>query len=945
MRSMTSDEIREAFLRFFEAQGHARVTSSSLIPRADPTLLIVNAGMVQFKDVFLGAEQRTYQRATTSQKCVRAGGKHNDLDAVGRTARHHTFFEMLGNFSFGDYFKADAIRFAWDFLYGELGLPKEKLWFTVYTDDDEAFDLWQKVAEVGPERILRLGEKDNFWAMGDTGPCGPCSEIHIDRGAEFACGPDCGLGKCDCDRWLEIWNLVFMQFERDAAGTLTPLPRPSIDTGLGLERITSVLQQTPDNWETDLMRPLLDRVAQLSGVPYQRGEGGFPHRVIADHARAATFLIADGVLPGNEGRGYVLRRILRRAIRFGRKIGLEQAFMGGMAAAVVERMGRAYPDLNDKLEFVQRVLEIEEERFSETLATGMALLQESIREVLERDFVVDAELSARLRQAPDIESRNRLMSLIRAPIAPLAGAEAFKLYDTYGFPYELTEEIAAEHNLTVDRLGFEAEMKAQRDRARAARKATGADKTTMLDYGQLPLPASRFLGHDTVSASGIVQSIALLRSTGDERSGEGVEEATDGAEVEVVLDQSPFYPEGGGQVGDTGVIAGPNGLLRVTDTYKAGANLIVHRGVVERGLLAVSEPVTANVDAARRADIARNHTATHMLHAALRTVLGAHVQQAGSLVGPDRFRFDFAHITGMTTDEIAQVQALVNRRVRENWHVHKQEYGFQEAIDAGALAFFDEKYGERVRVVTVERPHDGAAHVAAIPESELVFSKELCGGTHLSATGEIGYFKIIAEASVAAGVRRIEAITGRAFEQFEATIDREARAIAQDMNTSVLRVASNQDSLHERVERVLTQNKELQRRIQAVERENTKQQTGDLLDGLTEVDGVKLLAVRVSVDKAEALRELADLVRDRLPDGAFVLGGVIDGKASFIAAVPKPLQDRGMNAGALVRDVAAVAGGKGGGRADMGQAGAPDAGKLDEALSAAEGIVRRQLAT
>ena len=606
---MTSDEIREAFLRFFEERGHRRVSSSSLIPRADPTLLFTNAGMVQFKDVFLGADIREYSRATTSQKCVRAGGKHNDLDSVGRTARHHTFFEMLGNFSLGDYFKREAIDYAWTFVTVTLGLPKEELWITIYEDDDEADTLWQEVAGVPTDRIVRLGEKDNFWAMGDTGPCGPCSEIHVDRGEAHRCGaPVCAVGTCDCDRWLEIWNLVFMQYERDAEGTLTPLPKPSIDTGLGLERVASLLQGVHSNYETDLLRPIISRVEEVSGIPYDPGEPGFPHRVIADHARACTFLIGDGVLPGNEGRGYVLRRILRRAIRLGRKLHLEDPFMGRIAEFVVQRMAGAYPDLNDKKDFITRVLNLEEERFSQTLSTGMVLLEQTIQNLPQGQAI--------------------------------AGSEAFRLYDTYGFPYELTEEIAAEQGLSVERAGFDAEMAQQRERARSAQRAGSGAKVGYFDYEELPLPETVFLGYETVTAEGRILSLATPAGA--------VEEASEGAEVEIVLDRTPYYAEGGGQVGDQGALRCGSGAVDVLDTVKAGHGLIVHRGRVANGAVIVNETVTAQVDALRRADIARNHTATHLLHAALRQVLGG-PRAAGRLAGgarPPAFRLQ-SHRSGI----------------------------------------------------------------------------------------------------------------------------------------------------------------------------------------------------------------------------------------------------------------------------------------------------------
>ena len=895
---MTSDEIREAFLQFFESRGHQRVTSSSLIPRADPSLLFVNAGMVQFKDVFLGADKRPYSRATTSQKSVRAGGKHNDLDSVGRTARHHTFFEMLGNFSFGDYFKRDAIDYAWIFLTEVMKLPKEQLWVTIYEDDDEADALWQEVAGVAPERIIRLGEHDNFWAMGDTGPCGPCSEIHVDRGEALRCSaPECFIGKCDCDRWLEVWNLVFMQFERDAAGKLTPLPRPSIDTGMGLERIASLLQNVSTNYDTDLLQPIVAKVVELSGVPYDSGEAGFPHRVIADHARACTFLISDGVLPGNEGRGYVLRRIMRRAIRFGRKIGLEEPFMGRMSEAVVARMCGVYPELNDKKDFVIRVLTLEEERFGETLATGMNLLE---------DLLGEATRTSKI----------------------LSGVEAFRLYDTFGFPYELTEEIALEHGLTVDSAGFEREMNAQRERARAARRDGGAGRATFLDYDQLPLPETTFLGYSTVEVQARIESLAV--TTG------AVEEASEGQEVEVVLNETPFYAEGGGQVGDTGVLLFSSGSIEVQDTFKVDHGLIAHRGVVASGTVMVNETVTAQVGAQRRADIARNHTATHLLHAALRQVLGPHVQQAGSLVAPDRLRFDFSHITALSSEEVAAVERLVNENIREDWRVEPHTTGYQEAIQEGALAFFDEKYGSVVRIVEVRQPEHHSPHFAphdGVPE---YFSKELCGGTHCSETGEIGFCYVVAESSIGAGVRRLEAVTGRAAEalvhQRLGLLDDLARQVSATPLEVPARVAALQESLEQE-----------RRRTHRLQQELARLRTEQALDQVQLVEGVKLYCDQVPVDDNAALREVGDVVRDRLGSGVVVLAALIEERPSFLVAVTKDLVERGVHAGQLAKEVAAITGGSGGGRPELAQAGGKDASKLGAALQQAPVILKEHL--
>ncbi len=1015
---MTSDEIREAFLTFFEERGHQRAPSSSLIPRADPTLLFVNAGMVQFKDVFLGAESRSYSRATTSQKCVRAGGKHNDLNSVGRTARHHTFFEMLGNFSFGDYFKRDAITYAWTFLTGVLKLPKEDLWVSIYEEDDEAGALWQEIAGIATERIVRLGEHDNFWAMGDTGPCGPCSEIHVDRGEAFRCdAPVCAVGVCDCDRWLEIWNLVFMQFNRDENGVMTPLPKPSIDTGMGLERITAVMQNARTNYDTDLLRPLIDRVAQLSGVPYSEGESGFPHRVIADHARACAFLIGDGVLPGNEGRGYVLRRILRRAIRLGRKLGLTEPFMGTMADAVIARMGAAYPDIMEKRDFIKRVLELEEERFGQTLTTGLDLLGSYISYTsavrinflggmprpfdefkyipASQNFLINLGIrlsyfASRLPEAvaeelinPIMESLNGFVQNeasdtyreLRLKLEQFAyfeqsGRLAFILHDTYGFPYELTEEIAAEHGLSVDRAGFEREMEAQRARARAAQKGgPSTSRSTLrvsdsmssgraapgipfIDYEELPLPPSQFLGYQTLSAEGIVQSL----STPDGAA----EEAVEGQEVEVVLDRTPFYAAGGGQVGDQGVLIGPSGRVRVTDTQKAGRGLYVHKGIIERrpeliesetlrverlvegqGSIAVGETVTATVDLQRRADIARNHTGTHLLHAALRKVLGSHVQQAGSLVSPDRLRFDFSHIAPMTRDEMDEVQRLVNEKIREDWPVQPRTSSYQQAIDEGALAFFDDKYGEVVRIVEVfppkngrpHLPHESATDPTALTGRRSAFSKELCGGTHCGSTGEVGMLVILGESSIGSGMRRIEAVTGRAAEEML----RQRMTALDDIGRQVSAPAQEAPS---KVLELLQSLEQERRRAQALQRELNRRLAEDLMERVAAVDGVKHLSARVAAPDFETLREMADLLRDKMQSGVIVLGALFNERPNFLAVVTKDLVTRGYNAGSLVKEVAAVTGGSGGGRPELAQAGGRDASKLDEALQRVPDLVR-----
>ncbi|HEY8449168.1 MAG TPA: alanine--tRNA ligase, partial [Bacillota bacterium] len=708
MRAMSAAEIRGRFLSYFERQDHRIVRSSSLIPKDDPTLLFTNAGMVQFKDVFTGKERLPFKRAATAQKCMRAGGKHNDLDNVGKTARHHTFFEMLGNFSFGDYFKRDAIRFCWEFLTGELGLPPERLYATIFRDDDEAFALWQELTAIPAERIVRLGEKDNFWAMGDTGPCGPCSEVVIDRGAEYACGPDCALDTCGCDRWLELWNLVFMQFERKPDGSLEPLPRPSIDTGMGLERIAAVLQDVPSNYETDLFRPLIEATERLTGRRYERGEGGFPFRVIADHVRAATFLIADGVFPSNEFRGYVLRRILRRAVRFGKLLGLEEPFLYRLVPVVGQIMGEAYPEVVERADYVGDVIQKEEERFHRTLEQGMDMLET----LLER---------ARA------EGRNQL-----------DGEAAFMLYDTYGLPIDLTEDAAAERGLTVDRAGFEAALEAQRARARRAREDAEAAADAPLVQALADVPPTEFVGYEQLAAPATV--LAIVR--GEARVAEA---AGDAGPIGILLDRTPFYAEAGGQVGDTGRLVGDGVEVAIDDVKALPGARRLHLGRVVRGTLREGLRLQAEVDAARRWNIMRNHTATHLLHKALKVVLGEHANQAGSLVAPDRLRFDFTHLEALTPDQLTRIEDLVNDQILKGVPVTAYYTSLREAREAGAMALFGEKYGDEVRVVKIGD-----------------FSLELCGGTHVANTGQVGLFKVIAESSVGSGARRIEALTGPA---------------------------------------------------------------------------------------------------------------------------------------------------------------------------------------
>lgn len=878
----SGNEIREMFLKYFEEKGHTRVASSSLVPHDDPTLLFANAGMNQFKDVFLGLEERPYKRATTSQKCVRAGGKHNDLDTVGRTARHHTFFEMLGNFSFGDYFKRDAIAYGWEFLTGRLGLPKDKLYATVYLDDDEAIKLWREVAGIPEERIIRLGEKDNFWAMGDTGPCGPCSEILIDRGEEYSCSDECGIGKCDCDRFLEIWNLVFMQYNRDADGTMTPLPKPSIDTGMGLERVTAVVQNVASNYDTDLIQSIVKAVEQLCGKAYHRDDRGFPFRVIADHSRACTFLISDGVLPSNEGRGYVLRRILRRAVRFGKVLEINEPFLYRMVPVVVGLMSGAYPELKDKQEYVQQVIKLEEERFHVTLHDGMRIVEEMI---------------ARIKAEGGKQ---------------ISGQQAFTLYDTYGFPLDLTEDTAEEHGLTVDKAGFQEAMEEQRRRARAARQETGMITQLQELYAELgqKLGPTQFLGYEASRATANV--IALIV--------EGIrsEQAEEGDEVQVVLNETPFYGESGGQVGDTGYLTSDNCRVRITDTRKVYNSLLVHVGKVESGTLKEGELLEASPDIERRRAVARNHTATHLLHKALKEVLGDHVNQAGSLVEPDRLRFDFNHLTGVTKEELDRIEALVNAKVLESLKVETLETGLEEARKMGATALFGEKYGDVVRIVKMED-----------------YSMELCGGTHLPVTSQVGVFKILSEGGIGAGLRRIEAVTGTGALEYINEREAELEFIGDLLKA--------QGDAARRVENLVQSLKEKDREIAQLQAKLAKYEVENLLEQVKEVKGIKVLASKVVAPDMDALRSMGDMFRDKLGSGVVVLGSAAgEDKVNLLALVTKDLVAKGLHAGNLVKEVAKVTGGGGGGRPDMAQAGGKTPAKLDEALARVEALVAGQ---
>ena len=874
-------EIRQTFLDYFKNHGHRIVPSGSLVPKDDPTLLFTNAGMVPFKKTFLGQEVRDYKRATTCQKSFRASGKHNDLENVGFTPRHHTFFEMLGNFSFGDYFKKDAVIFGWDLLTNIYGLPADKLWISVHHSDDEAEELWQKEVGVPLSRIVRLGDEDNFWAMGDTGPCGPCSEIHIDLGPEYGCGkPDCSVG-CDCSRYLELWNLVFMQFNRDATGTLNPLPKPSIDTGMGLERIAAVVQGKFSNYDTDLFMPIINRASDLCNIAYgQNPDSDTSLRVVADHARACVFLVGDGVLPSNEGRGYVLRRILRRAARHGRKLGLNQPFLHLVTMEVIEQMSQVYPELLDSKVFINKVVVSEEERFGETLDTGLKMLADTL-----------ANLKAK-------------------GVNKLSGEDAFKLYDTFGFPLDLTMTIVSEEGMVVDEDGFENAMEEQKTRSRAAWKGSGdEDLPEALHELRASGFKSAFVGYENLRDE---SEIGLIL-----RNGQIASCLDAGQEGEIITGRSPFYGASGGQVGDMGIITGPTGQAQVLDTTRPGGDLIVHRVIVEEGSFTNGQRVKLIVDEERRHAIKANHTATHLLHAALRQVLGEHVKQAGSLVSDTSLRFDFSHFSAMGSEEIKQVELIVNQAIWANLDVQTNLMSLDEAVRSGATALFEERYGEDVRVVQL-----GGV------------SRELCGGTHVERSGDIGSFRIIGEASVAAGVRRIEAITRQP-----------ALQLAQEQSDLLASLGSllkgGQNDLAERIKRMQGQLKEKDREVEAMKAKLASGGGGsDILSKLEEVNGLKRLITQVETDDPKALRELADSLRDRMGSGVIVLGATsADNKALLLALVSKDLTKR-FHAGNIIKELAPLVGGGGGGRPDMAQAGGSNAAGLQNALTRAAELLQ-----
>lgn len=874
--SKSTAEIRQAFLDFFHSKGHQVVASSSLVPHNDPTLLFTNAGMNQFKDVFLGLDKRNYSRATTSQRCVRAGGKHNDLENVGYTARHHTFFEMLGNFSFGDYFKHDAIQFAWELLTSEkwFALPKERLWVTVYESDDEAYEIWEKEVGIPRERIIRIGDNkgapyasDNFWQMGDTGPCGPCTEIFYDHGDHIWGGPP-GSPEEDGDRYIEIWNIVFMQFNRQADGTMEPLPKPSVDTGMGLERIAAVLQHVNSNYDIDLFRTLIQAVAKVTGATDLSNKS---LRVIADHIRSCAFLIADGVMPSNENRGYVLRRIIRRAVRHGNMLGAKETFFYKLVGPLIDVMGSAGEDLKRQQAQVEQLLKTEEEQFARTLERGLALLDEEL-----------AKLSG----------------------DTLDGETAFRLYDTYGFPVDLTADVCRERNIKVDEAGFEAAMEEQRRRAREA-SGFGADYNAMIRVDS----ASEFKGYDHLELNGKVTALFV--------DGKAVDAINAGQEAVVVLDQTPFYAESGGQVGDKGELKGANFSFAVEDTQKYG-QAIGHIGKLAAGSLKVGDAVQADVDEARRARIRLNHSATHLMHAALRQVLGTHVSQKGSLVNDKVLRFDFSHNEAMKPEEIRAVEDLVNAQIRRNLPIETNIMDLEAAKAKGAMALFGEKYDERVRVLSMGD-----------------FSTELCGGTHASRTGDIGLFRIISESGTAAGVRRIEAVTG---EGAIATVHADSERLSEVAH--LLKGDSN--NLADKVRSVLERTRQLEKELQQLKEQAAAQESANLSSKAIDVNGVKLLVSELSGVEPKMLRTMVDDLKNQLGSTIIVLATVAEGKVSLIAGVSKDVTDR-VKAGELIGMVAQQVGGKGGGRPDMAQAGGTDAAALPAALASVKGWVSAKL--
>ena len=875
-RLMKSKEIRKTFLEYFKSKDHRVVQSSPLVPWNDPSLLFVNAGMVQFKTIFQGQEKSPHRRAVSCQKCMRAGGKHSDLENVGHTTRHHTFFEMLGNFSFGDYFKKEAILYSWELLTERLGLPVDRLYVSVYEEDEQAAKLWSELTGIPDARIARLGAKDNFWQMGDTGPCGPCSEIIIDQGADFAClKPDCGVG-CDCDRYLELWNLVFMQYNRDESGKLTPLPKPSIDTGMGIERISAILQGKTSNFDSDLFEPIIKDISSLSGVRYGSSkEIDISFRVIADHLRATVFLLSEGLVPSNEGRGYVLRRVIRRASRHARLLNIHEPCLYKLTDSVISVMGDIYPELKKESERTQKLLRIEEEGFIRTIETGLNMLDDIVSRVKKEGARV------------------------------IGGEEIFKLYDTFGFPIDFARDIAMDADLSIDEEGFQKEMESQRERS----KGTTSSAQITLPIVQIKAGGyihSEFIGYDKLKSESIVVDIF--------KKGEPVTDLKEGDEGEVLLDKTPFYGESGGQVGDTGSIESDGSIIKVLNTQKPFLDQIIHLVRVERGKISKGEKVTCIVDEERRRAIMRNHTATHLLHKSLRMVLGEHVKQSGSVVDQERLRFDFTHFSAMQDDELKKIEAIVNGKIIENLPVRTDIMNVDDAIKEGAVALFDEKYGETVRVVSVGG-----------------YSKELCGGTHCKATGEIGLLLILSEGSVASGIRRIEALTGKhAFDYLR----------QKQTELDEIREALKSDRPLEKLEKLLNDMKSLEKEIQKLKTGLTGDMVSDMLKEIQEFDGVKIVKVRHDGLSPNELRLLADNIKDRIKSGIIVVSSVIDSQASIVCMVTNDLKDR-YNAGEIVKHIARIAGGKGGGKPEMAQGGTKDIEKLDNALESLYDIIKK----
>ncbi|KQC11047.1 MAG: alanine--tRNA ligase [Smithella sp. SDB] len=877
----TGNEIRESFLKYFESKRHTIVASSSLIPKDDPTLLFTNAGMVQFKNAFLGLENRGYTKAVSSQKCARAGGKHNDLENVGVTARHHTFFEMLGNFSFGDYFKEEAIAWAWEYLIEVVKLPKEKIWITIFKDDDEAFEIWDKKMKVPAERIVRMGEKSNFWMMGDTGPCGPCSEILYDQGKDTGCGrPECDV-HCDCDRHLEIWNLVFTQFDRDESGKLTPLAKPSIDTGMGLERLTAVVQGKKSNYDTDLFTPIIRFVEKISGKTYgKNADNDISIRVIADHSRAVTFLIGDGITPSNEGRGYVLRRILRRAARHGKMIGINKPFLNESAKVVINMMKGVYPDLVEKSSFITKMILNEEQRFMETLDAGLRILNEETA------------------------------SLKKAGKSVIPGTLVFKLYDTYGFPTDLTADIVKREAFTLDNEGFEAEMEQQRERARGAWRGSGEEAVAecYLKTSSSGV-TTEFCGYEKIKKDN-AEILAIFVD------GKPVETAGEGQRAEIVLDNTPFYGEAGGQIGDTGYLKGVGFNFTVEDTKKPVENFIVHRGIVSKGEINVGTRAKLVVDEERRKAIAANHSGTHILQAALKAVLGDHIKQSGSQVTAEGLRFDFSHFSKISDEEMTRIEEIANDMIRKNVDVKTEVCALEDALKTGATAVFDEKYGATVRIVKMGK-----------------MSMELCGGTHVKRTGDIGLLKVIHESAIAAGVRRIEAVTGKeAFAHFQKT-EEELKRTAGLFKANALEV-------YDRAEKILKEKRDLEKEIENFKSKLAAKDSGDLISETKEINGVKVLATEVGISDVKTLRDFGDKLRDKLGSGIILLGSKAGEKVMLLCMVTKDLAGK-YHAGNIIKELAPIVGGSGGGRPDMAQAGGSQPENLSNVFPALEKILNK----